>query len=211
MKNILKIILLIAALAVVLSVGYVLSKERHGSQEQAFCTADAKQCPDGSYVSRIPPSCDFAMCPVASSTSSESQAASSTKTFADAKQKVSFDYVDNFYAKGNLTNYIHPVEWPPQIAVTSGAFTCQAIEKKMIDGKTFCVTIASEGAAGSVYTTYTYKTRIDSKNVALTFILRMAQCANYDEPKASECEQEKKNFNVDTTMSTVFSTVKFIE
>jgi hypothetical protein len=28
-----------------------------------FCTMDAKQCPDGSYVGRVPPSCDFAPCP----------------------------------------------------------------------------------------------------------------------------------------------------
>lgn len=28
-----------------------------------FCTMDAKQCPDGSYVGRIPPSCGFAPCP----------------------------------------------------------------------------------------------------------------------------------------------------
>jgi len=26
------------------------------------CTADAKQCPDGSWVSRIPPNCEFAPC-----------------------------------------------------------------------------------------------------------------------------------------------------
>jgi plastocyanin len=30
---------------------------------QVVCTQDAKQCPDGSYVSRIPPNCDFAACP----------------------------------------------------------------------------------------------------------------------------------------------------
>lgn len=27
------------------------------------CTQDAKQCPDGTYVSRVAPSCDFAPCP----------------------------------------------------------------------------------------------------------------------------------------------------
>lgn len=29
------------------------------------CTMDAKMCPDGSYVSRIPPTCEFAPCPTA--------------------------------------------------------------------------------------------------------------------------------------------------
>jgi len=32
------------------------------------CTADAMQCPDGSYVSRVAPSCAFAACPVNNST-----------------------------------------------------------------------------------------------------------------------------------------------
>ena len=27
------------------------------------CTQDVKQCPDGSYVGRVPPSCEFAPCP----------------------------------------------------------------------------------------------------------------------------------------------------
>ncbi len=32
------------------------------------CTLDAKMCPDGSYVGRISPNCEFAMCPRATST-----------------------------------------------------------------------------------------------------------------------------------------------
>jgi len=31
--------------------------------EPIACTMDAKLCPDGSYVARIPPKCDFAPCP----------------------------------------------------------------------------------------------------------------------------------------------------
>lgn len=31
--------------------------------EATFCTMDAKICPDGSYVGRIPPTCEFAACP----------------------------------------------------------------------------------------------------------------------------------------------------
>ena len=34
-----------------------------GSSEQVACTMDARACPDGSYVGRVPPSCDFAPCP----------------------------------------------------------------------------------------------------------------------------------------------------
>lgn len=30
---------------------------------EVLCTADVKMCPDGSYVGRIPPHCEFAQCP----------------------------------------------------------------------------------------------------------------------------------------------------
>lgn len=31
--------------------------------EPVFCTMDAKECPDGSFVGRIGPNCEFAPCP----------------------------------------------------------------------------------------------------------------------------------------------------
>ena len=31
--------------------------------EMVFCTMDAKECPDGSYVGRVAPDCEFAPCP----------------------------------------------------------------------------------------------------------------------------------------------------
>lgn len=36
--------------------------------EPVACTLDAKQCPDGSYVGRIPPNCEFAPCPDSNAT-----------------------------------------------------------------------------------------------------------------------------------------------
>lgn len=34
-----------------------------GNSEAVACTMDARVCPDGSYVGRVPPSCNFAPCP----------------------------------------------------------------------------------------------------------------------------------------------------
>jgi hypothetical protein len=34
-----------------------------GGEESVFCTQDAQQCPDGSYVGRTGPDCEFAPCP----------------------------------------------------------------------------------------------------------------------------------------------------
>jgi hypothetical protein len=39
----------------------------NGEEDQVFCTADAKLCPDGSYVGRVPTNnCEFAPCPSSS-------------------------------------------------------------------------------------------------------------------------------------------------
>jgi len=39
-------------------------KERKKKEEKRVaCTMDAKVCPDGSYVSRVPPNCEFKACP----------------------------------------------------------------------------------------------------------------------------------------------------
>lgn len=35
------------------------------SKEAIFCTMDAKVCPDGSAVGRVPPDCEFSPCPEA--------------------------------------------------------------------------------------------------------------------------------------------------
>jgi len=34
-----------------------------GGEEPVACTMDAKECPDGSYVGRVAPNCEFAPCP----------------------------------------------------------------------------------------------------------------------------------------------------
>jgi len=39
------------------------SNINQGISEATICTADAKQCPDGTYVGRTGPKCEFAKCP----------------------------------------------------------------------------------------------------------------------------------------------------
>lgn len=55
--------------AIVLGFGlYILNPtpEEHVKEEpeQVFCTQEAMQCPDGSYVGRTGPNCEFAVCPI---------------------------------------------------------------------------------------------------------------------------------------------------
>lgn len=46
----------------------VVSPEAPGLNQPTVCTQDAKQCPDGSYVGRTGPRCEFAECPTVNST-----------------------------------------------------------------------------------------------------------------------------------------------
>jgi hypothetical protein len=43
--------------------GLYCPQDCESKQEQVVCTADAKECPDGSFVSRQGPNCEFAKCP----------------------------------------------------------------------------------------------------------------------------------------------------
>ena len=60
-------LLLGVILLIVLGIGgyfYNAIKESAGEEDEIVaCTMDAMQCPDGSYVGRVPPSCEFAACP----------------------------------------------------------------------------------------------------------------------------------------------------
>lgn len=66
-KNIFTII----AIAIILVLGYMYYTKKQDSNpvipgrdgETIVCSSDAKLCPDGSYVGRVGPRCEFAECP----------------------------------------------------------------------------------------------------------------------------------------------------
>ncbi len=85
MKTLTKLWLGLAILvAVILAAGFLawsIQKERQNgesgnnselSKDAVFCPMDAKLCPDGSYVSRTGPNCEFAPCPSQASCEGES-------------------------------------------------------------------------------------------------------------------------------------------
>lgn len=197
----------------VLGAVYVVAAVRHSdsmigqrdSGEGAACTMEAKLCPDGSAVGRIGPSCEFAKCP-------GEVADASWKTFSDAQQGVSFRYPEHL-----PTTFISAQVWPPMIAVTSQKFFCQergleiimgsTVEQRIIHGRTYCVTTESEGAAGSIYTTYTYATIYGAKLTTLHFTLRFIQCMNYDEPNRTQCLAEQTAFSPDAFADSLMKTL----
>lgn len=78
----------IAGLVLILvgSVIYLVAVQKSSPKEVA-CTQEAKQCPDGSWVSRSGPNCDFAPCP----TSTPDETAN-WETWKDNKLNYEFKY-----------------------------------------------------------------------------------------------------------------------
>jgi hypothetical protein len=174
--------------------------------QQVACTMEAKLCPDGSSVGRTGPNCEFARCP-------EPDNNPGWKTFSDDAQGVSFQYPDQLN-----TTYIHSVDWPPQIAVANGPLICTESGSEIMQGgqtqqitinnRTYCLTKGSEGAAGSVYTQYAYAFPKNDKVLILTFTLQSVQCANHDDPKKTECENERTAFDISSTVDRMAQSVQ---
>lgn len=51
----------------------VVPNYSHGENEGIVCTMDAKICPDGSSVGRVPPTCEFAQCRPSSATATRGE------------------------------------------------------------------------------------------------------------------------------------------
>lgn len=104
------------------------------------------------------------------------------------------------------TKYIRAINWPPHVEMSSASFTCEQTDqshKRTIGDTTYCVTTTKEGAAGSVYTQYTYAYPYQEGTAILTFTMRFPQCANYDTPQRTECEAEESAFNADSIVATL--------
>jgi hypothetical protein len=98
------------------------------------------------------------------------------------------------------TTYITGQNWPPAVTMVSGAYSCTLgsnqngdTTEKVVGAHTYCVTIRSEGAAGSTFTDYTYRTGATQ----VTFTLRFVQCGNYDGAQKTACEAERASFSAD--------------
>ncbi len=119
------------------------------------------------------------------------------------------------------TTYINTVDWPPVFNIENKSYTCiesgvsendiqGKVNKEIINGKEFCITRKSEGAAGSVYTNYTYTFAIDNQTGIFTFTTRQPQCMNYDDPKQTECINEENNFEISNIIDIITSKIKKI-
>jgi len=118
------------------------------------------------------------------------------------------------------TTYVTAPQWPPVVEMTAGEFVCtegETVElsgvpapqkQQMIGDREYCVVATSEGAAGSVFTTYRYTTQQGDFLPQVTFTLRTPQCLNYDEPQQNACTSEQAGFDADGLVDRIVSSIK---
>ena len=140
-----------------------------------------------------------------------------TSTIDTPSKNIDAAYLKNLTDSMNKivwnTKYIHAVDWPPKVQVTDQKFSCTEAgnvadragktELRMINGNQYCVTVTSDGAAGSVYNSYAYVRELYGKTIIFTFSSREVQCMNYDNPQQTECLNERKAFDVDSIVDQI--------
>lgn len=177
---------------------FAACNENNGEDEPVFCTEDAKLCPDGSYVGRQGPDCEFAACPEVEDIPSD------WENYSD--DDLSFSYPSELGKE-----FIEATQWPPAVTVSEGIFSCVG-EIHTVNGRDYCVDVQSEGAAGSTYNTYDYLLNLEAENSMLhvRFTLRFVQCQNYDEPERGRCENEQADFDLDALVDRIVATVEVL-
>lgn len=70
-KSIVILVLVVVGVGAGFFLGMKKKAEAPGDTLQTVCTMEAKLCPDGSYVGRSGPKCEFVACPGASTTSTQ--------------------------------------------------------------------------------------------------------------------------------------------
>ncbi|HWO07104.1 MAG TPA: hypothetical protein VNM40_00815 [Candidatus Paceibacterota bacterium] len=117
------------------------------------------------------------------------------------------------YPRTLPTRYISaPTEgWPPRVALEGGRdFSCAPEGTRMVGDRQYCVTVSSEGAAGSTYRTYEYTTAQGDFLARVEFTLQFPQCANYGEDEQPVCEAEQASFDIDGLVDRIASSIRML-
>ncbi len=135
------------------------------------------------------------------------------KSFIDSKQGITYAYPETLSIK-----YFHLQPWlqTAKLEIATKAFACLegksvAGETKAmtINGKGYCVTTAGDGAAGTIYTTYTYAVPVFNTKVAsLSFTVgHVTSCSVY-EGTVDQAPCEKETFDPNVLADQIISTLK---
>jgi hypothetical protein len=106
-----KFLLIVIVLAVIVGGGILAYQSWWLPKEEAnnvACTMEAKLCPDGSYVGRTGPNCEFAECPA-----TKTDETADWKTYKNEEDEFEIKYPEdwNFYDEGVVITFCGPEFW----------------------------------------------------------------------------------------------------
>lgn len=192
-------ILLVIGLVAVLAVGgYFVWQSFYDSSEsdQIACTQDVKLCPDGSYVSRTGPKCEFAQCPASNQP---------TEWIDLANPELGFElkYPSNFFDAGHEPKIFSvkcsyktlPQKCPDLTAFIPNSPTGSPVklEKININGDDYCKYSLSDAATGHVYYYDYYATAKNQKCIVIELDTSSQNCDFYL-PLQDGNLQQKQNY-----------------
>jgi len=140
------------------------------------------------------------------------------KELIDENKQIKYKYPETLTAK-----YISTVTWPPIFSIlpdgevlvceetpAESSFPQRVNLRRVDNDRYYCISASSEGAAGSVFTEFTYKNIWKEKVVELYFVLQYPRCDNYSDEQQSECVAERESFDLDALVNKIFLSLKEI-
>lgn len=212
--------------------GQTEENQQNKEQNQVACTQEAKQCPDGSFVSRTGPNCEFAECkdetlnPVLNGIEG-------WKIYTGADNLFEFKYPEDFWGEQDLKIYQKDCNYenfsgncPEAKNIISQELKNQGITdfaknisflKVNFSNNLFCLYSYKEGAAGTTYESSFYAIAKNKKCVIINFVTPYPNCQNYLPLEQGNTEQEKnynnclkQNQEKPKTLEKIIQTFKFL-
>jgi len=180
---------------------FATPKASNQSQNSVACTMEAKVCPDGSFVGRTGPNCEFSACPATA------DKPTGWKTFSE----------------NGFQMYYPPTE-DTMRAPTSKIISCNGAcpetllvdnmqvgkKDKIINGVNYCVYEAGDAGMGQQFHYFSYVTVNKNSCYSIEISYKTVNCLFYgnetdDDPLVKECRanQNEKLNSIDKAISTI--------
>ncbi|MFA7245215.1 MAG: hypothetical protein WC070_03500 [Candidatus Magasanikbacteria bacterium] len=191
-------------------------------EDVVACTMDAKMCPDGSYVARVAPDCEFEACPEEETNIDKDSGflPEDNTTFENQNmmnwyenKPLSFDNLDwQEITRSDGVKFIAPIHapffnWSPEVKISKGKLNCPISDipsnspaphfvEKNIGDKKYCLYVYGEGAAGTSYSSSLYITEVEEGLlVEIPVVVSHTNCGVYGDEDIEKCEIGQKSWN----------------
>ncbi len=199
------LLILIVSALVILGIASYFAYQNYlsdnANNNQTACTQDAQLCPDGSYVTRTGPNCDFTQCP-----NSSSGQTAGWNNLTNNASGFSMQYPNNFFDTGHTPTIsvgdcdyqVFPNQCPAIDSIVTdnpaGNFTNSQKGIFMVNSYNYCEYEIGDAAMGHQYYYDYYATVKNNKCLVVGLVSSSSTCENYL-PLEQGNAQQSQNYN----------------